>query len=660
MAAFDVVVAAVEAVTGPSTNGSWRCPGHEDHNPSLAISNGNKGVVLHCHAGCEVSSVLAAIGLDMSDLFDKPKEKTDGKRRIVATYPYVNKDGELRYEVVRYEPKDFRQRRPNPNGEGTWVWNLQGVKKVLYRLPEVLHAVEDGRTIFVVEGEKDADALVRAGEVATTCPGGAGKWKPQYTDSLRGAEEVVVVADADDAGRKHAEEVADAIEPVVGIVTRAEPKVGKDMAEHLGAAKPDEVVVLGDGDLHEHQPDHQDEHGGDEELHGLTREDISRYVEACRAAGIRPEDLTGGLDAVGVHDDAVEVRETGELLADVEAVLTRFVIFPNPATATAVALWVLFTHVADECHVSPYLEVTSATKRAGKSRLFEVLKLLCARAWLLSSVSEAALFRKIDRDHPTLLLDEVDAMFGKDSAQTEGIRGILDAGYSKGAVVSRCIGQGHDVEDFTVYGPKAFAGIGRKLPDTVMDRCIPVHLRRRAKSEPKPQRFRLRQEVERMAPLRAELRAWGGAHAQTIGQAIVELPELGDREADIWEPLVVIGDLAGIDARPIAIELHGQQEDDDRGVQLLHHIREAFDESRQERLPTESILRHLVNRGDESPWARWWERELEHGDIRAPASRLASYLTPFGIHSKKLRVGNLTPRGFERIDFEDAWNRYPV
>jgi putative DNA primase/helicase len=126
---------------------------------------------------------------------------------IVATYSYTDEHSVILYQTLRYEPKEFRQRRPD--GQGGWVWDLQGVRRVLYRLPELLAAQAD-TPIFVTEGEKDADNLRAAGLTATTCPLGAGKWRPEYTETLRGRH-VVILPDNDEAGRKHARQVADAL-----------------------------------------------------------------------------------------------------------------------------------------------------------------------------------------------------------------------------------------------------------------------------------------------------------------------------------------------------------------------------------------------------------------------------------------------------------------
>lgn len=123
---------------------------------------------------------------------------------VVATYDYKNSAGRLVFQVLRYRPKDFRQRRPD--GAGGWIWNLDGVQRVLYRLPELL-AADPATIAFVVEGEKDADRLHSLGLLATTNAQGAGKWRPAYAEALRGRP-VVILPDNDAPGEAHAQDVA--------------------------------------------------------------------------------------------------------------------------------------------------------------------------------------------------------------------------------------------------------------------------------------------------------------------------------------------------------------------------------------------------------------------------------------------------------------------
>ncbi|MEU0971334.1 DUF3987 domain-containing protein [Streptomyces sp. NPDC005917] len=225
---------------------SWQCPSHEDRAPSLSIGprRDGDGVVLNCHAGCSVDEVTAVLGLTLQDLFDEPVQKRE-RPQVVAEYPYRDEHGEVLYSVRRLEPgydgekKTFRQYRPDG------APGVKGIRRVLYRLPEVIAAAQAGGTVLVVEGEKDADNLAKLGCVATTGVGGAGKWSDDYSQHFRGAEEVVVIADRDEPGRKHAAAVADSVQRA-GIPVRVlEPAHGKDVSDHLAAGLGYEDLVPG-------------------------------------------------------------------------------------------------------------------------------------------------------------------------------------------------------------------------------------------------------------------------------------------------------------------------------------------------------------------------------------------------------------------------------
>ena len=183
-----------------------RCPvpghgkGKGDKGPSLSVGESADGkLLLYCHAGCSFVDVVRALGLENGP----PEEK-----RIVAEYDYRDKDGTLRYQVVRYEPKDFRQRHWE---DGKWVWNLSGVKPILFNLAKVMQAKSESRWIILVEGEKDVMTLAAHDIDATATSGGAkNKWKAIYTQALTGAK-VAIIPDNDDTGREYAGVVAAAL-----------------------------------------------------------------------------------------------------------------------------------------------------------------------------------------------------------------------------------------------------------------------------------------------------------------------------------------------------------------------------------------------------------------------------------------------------------------
>ena len=177
-----------------------RCPAHDDHDPSLGIIERDGKTLFSCRAGCEQASVLDA--LRQRRLWSEPN--AEPRQRIVSTYSYRDAEGALRYQVVRFDPKDFRQRRPNGSPD-TFIWNMKGIVPLPYRLPELLGDID--ATVYVVEGEKDVDRLSEIGILATTNHGGAGKWRPEISKWLADRN-VVICPDNDEPGRAHAADVA--------------------------------------------------------------------------------------------------------------------------------------------------------------------------------------------------------------------------------------------------------------------------------------------------------------------------------------------------------------------------------------------------------------------------------------------------------------------
>ncbi|HEV3075971.1 MAG TPA: AAA family ATPase [Thermoanaerobaculia bacterium] len=203
------------------------CPAHDDRQPSARWNPGKSTWFCDvCHQGGGWRDLAQRLG----------EPAPAPAREIAAIYPYRDAAGRLLYEVLRFVPKAFACRRPDPAG---WRWNLQGVERVLYRLPELLAAVARNTEIFLTEGEKDADALAALGLEATTHAGGAGKWRPEYTRALRGAR-VVLLPDNDDAGRRHMQEVERSLRPLAAQVARLElpglPDKG-DVSDWLAARR---------------------------------------------------------------------------------------------------------------------------------------------------------------------------------------------------------------------------------------------------------------------------------------------------------------------------------------------------------------------------------------------------------------------------------------
>jgi hypothetical protein len=352
---------------------------------------------------------------------------------------------------------------------------------------------------------------------------------------------------------------------------------------------------------------------------------------------------------------------TGELLdlagvLDATTELLRTYVVLSPEQAVTVALWAVFTHLVEAFEMAPYLEISSPEMRSGKTTVLWMLEALVREPWSVIQPSDAVLYRKIERDHPTLLLDEADTIFSaKASERYEPLRALLNAGNWRGVVVPRCVGPTQELRDFEIFGPKAMAGIGDYLPRTVADRCIRLALERKLSSD-KVKRRRRREIKAAGGPLAAQLAALRTAAVlDALEQARPDLPdELHDRAQESWEPLVAIADLAGgaypARARAAAVKLSSGEDDETAGIahRLIADMRTVFTETGADRLATGGeLIEHLAQLPD-SPWAEY------RIDKPITGRRIADLLRPYGV---KARHGG-DFRGYYRADLEDLWERY--
>jgi hypothetical protein len=345
-----------------------------------------------------------------------------------------------------------------------------------------------------------------------------------------------------------------------------------------------------------------------------------------------------------------------ELLDAAHEALIRYVIFPSKAAAVAVTLWVVATHALPAWQHATRLVIKSPQKRCGKSRLLDIVKLLCFNPMPSTDMSTAVIYRSIgDDDHktPTLLIDEADALFGTKSKaeQNEDLRGLLNAGFQRDRTVWRCVGPNQTPTEFNTFAMCALAAI-KGLPDTIVDRGIVIDLKRRRPGETVA-RFRIRRDTAPLLELRGRLTAWAreGERLTELGDVEPEMPEtVEDRAQDAWEPLIAVANAAGGHWRELAqaacTDLCGQADDiDDDDIQLLSDIEGIFAAVNNSFLRSSELVRELKER-DESPWR----------DTDLTAHRLAKMLKPFGVRPRYGPGGSV--RGYWRDDFADAFSRY--
>jgi hypothetical protein len=351
-----------------------------------------------------------------------------------------------------------------------------------------------------------------------------------------------------------------------------------------------------------------------------------------------------------------------ETLDQVRDFVARFSAFPSEHCAPMLALWYAHTWVADAFYVTPRLILSSPEPGSGKTRVLEIAQHFTRAPEMTAGGSAAALVRMVAAGPISILMDEVDAIFGVGGSGNEDVRQMLNLGYKRSATIPKTKGDpssGFTVERLPIFAPAALAGLAGRMPDTITTRAITIHLRRRRHDE-HVESYRESKIVRETEPIRESLSTW----AMSIGDQLVEAepempPGVDDRPAEIWEPLLAIADAAGghwpetaraacihfvtaATARPVS-----------DGVRLLADLRALFTSREIERLSTVEILPAL-HELEEAPWADFHGKPLN-------ARTLSTELGTYGVRVKAFKKNGTTVKGYV-IDGEnglaDAWARY--
>ena len=346
-----------------------------------------------------------------------------------------------------------------------------------------------------------------------------------------------------------------------------------------------------------------------------------------------------------------------ELISGISAFIRRHVWIDEPS-ADALALWVPMTWIHDRLDISTFVNLTSATKRCGKSLLLELLGELVYRRMVLSGpTTEAVLFRMVEAHAPTLMLDEADTYL----PDAEGLRGVVNGSQRRAlAYIARCVGEDNEVRRFATFCPKLIAGIGG-IPDTVRDRSLVVRLERKPASERVPP-WRERDCVAVNA-MRAQIARWTGDHAARIVATLpaVTFPNaLHDRARDAWESLLAIANVAGGGWPGRAWKSCGHfaaaGEGDEGGARemLLADLYAIFEAADMPAVLSSTTIVERLHDMEGRPWKEWRRGK----PITAHA--LARLLKPFEIAPRQDRkAGNgANLRGYQRADLEGVWEAY--
>jgi hypothetical protein len=362
------------------------------------------------------------------------------------------------------------------------------------------------------------------------------------------------------------------------------------------------------------------------------------------------------------------------ILDDIYDYLGRFIIYPSEEARVAHVLFIAHTYLMGAFKYTPRLAVLSAEKQSGKTRLLEITELLSQNPYSFVSPSPASLHTLIEAEtvRPTVLIDEVDRLYEK--KDTSDITALLNTGFMAGQTVPRVELDRNGVRTvrrFRAFCPLLIAGIDRQqIPDTILDRSIIIRMKRRKANET-VEPFRDVDCGQEGRDLKQRLADWANDVLEGAKRHRPGMPEgIEDRNADRWEPLFTVADMAdvphrggwGAKARDAALAFVRQEKEIEpsNGILLLEHIYHIFNHSdiyRQalqrdsEKISTRELLDELF-KVDESPWSYINGRPLDERG-------LARMLGVYGIKPEKLRIGNDTPRGYYKAAFHDAWERYP-
>ncbi|QZA13628.1 DUF3631 domain-containing protein [Mycolicibacterium holsaticum] len=349
---------------------------------------------------------------------------------------------------------------------------------------------------------------------------------------------------------------------------------------------------------------------------------------------------------------------TAQLLDEIESYLARFVAYPSDHARVAHVLWIVHTWFMDLWDNTPRLAFMSPEKESGKTRALEVTEALVPRPLFSVNATPAYIYRKVADPSglPTILFDEIDAVFGPNAKGNEELRAFLNSGYRPGGTSGRCVTVNNTIttQERESYCAVALAGL-HELPDTITSRAVLIRMRRRAKGE-KVEPWRRRTNGPDGATLGRKIDEWS-TQAKVFINPYPELPRgIEDRKADTWEPLLAVADLAGetwskrARAAARAFVSASQEDPDTVGVQLLRDLRTVFGD--RDFMYTRDILESL-GRLPESRWAHFHLTGSPLND-----RDLARELKAYGVRSRDHRRGDTVKKGYDADDLADPWDRY--
>jgi hypothetical protein len=617
-----------------------KCPAHDDRKPSLSISEcANGRALLKCHAGCSVDAVVAALGLTMADLFVEKSESQPRKKRhntfdwakCIAT---LTQEDRIRIANERVLSPTFVE----------WLYQQELIGS--YNGKVAFAVTEDGQAV---------GAHYKFARGWRYVPKGI-KTRPFVIGELAPGDPVHVFESQWDGFT-----FMDKSGEYTGIVITRGSGNGALAADLIPAGSTTYLWTQNDAPGEKWQTD----------ICANTKAAVRRVrippsykdLNEWTKAGATAHDLFEAMSKAETLQEAAPVWSPDKLFNEIKGHITRYVVFSQPEHADVIALWVMQTWVADLFDFTPYIYLHSPVMRCGKTQVHRVVEPLVKNPLRTCNISESALFREIEDSHPTLLWDEIDSVFSsrKASEANENKRALLNAGYERGIRAIRMArnGGGFVKISYDPFCPKILAGIGR-LPDTIVDRSIPILIHRRLKTQ-SCQKYR-RQDRDLAKPIRDALETWSANTdlRKTIQASRPEMPDcLTDRQEDIWEPLLAIADSIGGDAPKLAREAARAlcSNDDDEGLGYstaqLTAIRKAVGEA--DRIRSADLIDRLWE-ADALPSKLMEDEKPNYKKIGHWLSKsIKSY---GGKGAGQLDFDGENARGYEVAELKEIFDRY--
>ena len=631
-------------------------------------------------------------------------DKRAGKKGIlVAAFGYQNASGDVVYTIERIEypiikdgkkKKKFRARRSDPLKSGAFVYDLEGVERVPYRLPGLIEGIASGHPVLIPEGEAKVDKLIGLGLVATCNAFGGGVEKPAELAAYLRDADVVLLPDNDDVGFKHIDNIGALLTGVAKrirvLLLPALPPKG-DIIDWLTAGgtrdQLDGLIAAAALWQPRSEAEDREEDKASEEDKAKAKADEDALIaalakmkgieygrqrkKAAKELGINAGDLDREVKAYRERErDAVplfshwqvviwpEPVDGDALLRAIVARIKRFVVCSDNQALLA-ALWVMFSWVHEVATHSPILVATSAEAESGKSTLLGVVAFLVPRSITTIEISPAALYRSIDRWTPSFIVDEFDTVLAADDKSE--LRAIINAGHTPESKIIRCTEPDYIPTAFSPFCPKALGLIGLKMPASTLGRSIIIRLKRRKVSQA-VEEFKHTDDAQSQ-DLRGRLLRWSEDSAEALAKAVPIMPDgFSNRRTNNYWMLFAIADSCGLDwdekARMAAMQIEGAVDISSVKVRLLQDIKKVFETDGQ--LDNKGRV-VLLSKGlctrltefEESPWATW-----SKGKEIGPR-HLAMLLGDFEIYTRDVHLANgVHGNGYYKDAFEEAWATY--